>query len=94
MHEDVDTLLVDPSRYEGYHCNDLILQWKGLLKREKELRALMARADETGGGVVIGTLTYRTDYNTVLGQEKVLQRTAAEKNCVLVSTYQSDQTIR
>ncbi len=92
--EDAGTFMVDPSRYDAYHCNDLTAQWKALLAREKELRGLMDKADEGRGGALIGTLTYRTDYETVLGEEKVLQRTAAEKKCQLVATYQSDQTIR
>jgi hypothetical protein len=86
--------MVDPLRYEGYHCQDLLSQWNGLQAQEKNLRNLMARADEGPGGSVIGTLTYRTDYETVLGQEKVLQRTAAEKKCALTPVYESDQTIR
>lgn len=88
-----ETAIVDPSRYEGYRCNDLIGQWKGLLARQQELQSLMDKAGN-GGGALIGTMTYRADYETVLGEEKVLQRTAAEKNCALTPTYQSDQTIR
>jgi hypothetical protein len=87
------TLIVDPSRYDGYHCNDLTGQWKALVARQRELQSLMEKAGD-GGGAVIGTMTYRADYETVLGEEKVLQRTAAEKNCALTPTYQSDQTIR
>jgi hypothetical protein len=86
--------MVDPMRYEGYHCNDLVAQWAGLQAQEKNLRNLMARADEGPAGSVIETITYRTDYETILGQEKVLQRTAAEKKCSLTPVYQSDQTIR
>jgi hypothetical protein len=87
------TLIVDPSRYEGYHCNDLAGQWNGLLARQHELQSLMDKAGD-GGGALIGNMTYRADYETVLGEQKVLQRTAAEKNCALTPTYQSDQTIR
>lgn len=86
---------VDPGRYEAYHCNDLVTQWKALRMREDELRGLMEKASEGGGGAVIGSLAYRTDYETVLSDEKLLRRTAAEKKCELgSSTYQSDQTIR
>jgi len=91
--ESTGALIVDPSRYEGYHCNDLTIQWKALLARQQELQGLMDKAGD-GSGALIGTMTYRTDYETVLGEEKVLQRTAAEKNCALTPTYQSDQTIR
>ncbi len=89
----VGRLIIDPSHFDGYHCKGLVTQWKALVEREKQLRALMSKADEGTAGAVIGTLTYRTDYETVMSEEKLLQRTAAEKNCVLVATYQSDQTI-
>jgi len=39
-------------------------------------------------------VAYRGDYDTVLQQQKVLKRTAAEQNCELMSNYSSDQTIR
>jgi hypothetical protein len=44
---------------------------------------------------VIGNLSYRAEYEDVLGEEKVLRRAAAEKNCDLnPPALQSDQTIR
>jgi hypothetical protein len=98
----VGALMVDPARFEGYNCKDLTGQWNDLIKREKELRDLINRADEGGGsGEVIGALTYRSDYQTVLERKKVLQRTAAEKKCQMPPTpaatapaFTSDQTIR
>jgi hypothetical protein len=86
-------LIVDPSRYDGYHCNELTTQLKSLVAREKELRGLMDRAEESGSAV-IGTLTYRTDYEVVLNDEKVLQRAAVEKKCPWTQPSQSDQSIR
>lgn len=96
----IGALMVDPARYDGYRCKDLVSQWQGLVAREKQLRNLINKADESNGGVVIGALAYRGDYQTVLEQEKVLQRTAAAQKCELVATappprpYTSDQVIR
>ncbi len=93
----VGALMVDPARYDAYNCKELIGQWNGLVVREKQLRNLINKADESGGGVVIGALAYRGDYQTVLEQKKVMQRAAAEKKCQLVPTppaFTSDQTIR
>jgi hypothetical protein len=90
-------MIVDPGRYSAFHCNDLIARWKYLQAREQELRGLMDKASEGGGGTVIGTLAYRTDYEAVKSEQKLLQRTAAEKKCDIVapaSNFQSDQTIR
>jgi len=90
----VASLAVDPARYEGYHCKDLISQWDGLVGRERQLRNLIDKASDGAGGTVIATVAYRSDYDTVLEQEKVLKRTAAEKNCELEHSYNSDQGIR
>ena len=80
---DSAALLIDPGRYELFKCDDLAARWKLVSGREKELRALMDRASQTGGGAVVGALTYRTEYETVLSDERLLQRTAAAKNCPL-----------
>lgn len=93
LNEGAGTFLADPSHYQFFHCDDLKSQWKTLQAREQDLRNLMDKADE-GGAAVIATLTYRTDYEAVLSEEKNLQRIAAEKKCTLAPAYQSDQTIR
>ena len=86
--------MVDPGRYEAYHCNDLVARWKALAGREKELRALMDRASQSGTGAVIGAVAYRPDLESVLTEEKLVQREASDKNCELTTTFQSDQSIR
>jgi hypothetical protein len=88
------SLSVDPAKYSGFHCKELVGQWAGLVAREKQLRNLIDKASEGGGGTVIAAVAYRGDYNTVLQQEKVLKRTAADQNCELTPNYSSDQTIR
>ena len=89
------SLLVDPGHYSAYHCNDLAAQWKVLVAREKELRDLMDRADQGGGGgAVIGSLAYRSDYESVRTDEQLVQHEAAEKNCNSTTQFQSDQAIR
>ena len=88
------TLVVDPARYAAYHCKDLLAQRNGLVSREQELRGLMEKASEGPGGGAIAAMAYRTDYETVLSDEKLLQRTLAEKKCELTPTYQSDQGVR
>lgn len=90
----LDSMLVDPSRYEGYNCKDLVNQLQALDKREKNLRNLIDRADESSAGVVIGAFAYRTDYETVIADKKVLRRTMAEKKCQLAPSSMSDQIIR
>jgi hypothetical protein len=88
------SVFVDPGKFDSYHCSDLVARWAQSNAREKELRNLMDKAAEAPGGTVIGTLTYRSDYESVLTEKKMLQQQAAAKNCELVATYQSDQGVR
>ena len=59
-------LMVAPGAFDAYHCNDLVNLWNSLNKRELDLRGYMSRASQGGGGTVIGTRAYGTDYQTVL----------------------------
>jgi hypothetical protein len=79
----LSTVMIDPAHYSVYHCDGMVNRLKTLQKREQELSDLMARASEGGGGVLIGNLTYRADYENTIAEEKVLRRAAAEKNCDL-----------
>jgi hypothetical protein len=91
----VDTYIVDPGHYSAYHCNQLVDRLKQLQTRESDLRNLMDRASEGGGGTVIGGMSYRADYEKAVGEEKVLRRTAADKACALEApAFESDQVIR
>lgn len=90
----IGAMLVDPARYDAYHCDQLVQEWKSLRTRENQLRNLIDKASEGTGGTVIGALAYRGDYQTVLEQEKLLQRAAATQKCQLAPTYTSDQSIR
>lgn len=92
--DDPGAIWVDPGKYSFYKCDDLARRWKELATREKDLRGLIDRANETSTGAVIGSIAYRSDYEAVLSEEKQLQREAAEKKCVLTPDYQSDHTIR
>ncbi len=91
----IDTYLVDPGRYSAYHCKDLVEQLKELQKNQNNLRDLMDKASEGGGGTVIGGMSYQAKYEKVVGEEKLLRQTAAEKKCALERpAFESDQIIR
>jgi hypothetical protein len=79
----VGTFIVDPGHYSAYHCKDFGAKLTQLVAREQALRELMDKASEGSGGALIGNLTYRAEYEDVLGEEKLLRRSAAEKNCEL-----------
>ena len=96
MSDGAGALFVDPGHYSFYRCDDLAARRKALIARENELRGLMEKAAESTGGSVVGSFAYRSDYDTVLAEEKLVQRNATEKNCSFASPsqFQSDQTVR
>ena len=83
MSDQVGTYLVDPAHYSFFHCKDLEKRLTYLLGREQQFHELMDKASEGGGGALIGNLSYRAEYENARGEEAVLRRTAAEKNCQL-----------
>ena len=87
-------IFVDPGRYTLYHCDELATRRKALVVRETELRGLMERASESAAGSVIGSLAYRSEYDSVIAEQRLLQRNAAGKNCSFAVPLQSDQTLR
>jgi hypothetical protein len=77
----IGAFITDPAMYDGYNCKQLAAQRDGLTTRQKQLRNLIDKADQGGGGTVIGALAYRSDYQKVLEQEKLLQRAEASRKC-------------
>ena len=67
---------------------------QGYAMNERELRGLIERASESAAGSVIGSLAYRSDYDSVIAEQRLLQRIATEKNCSFALPLQSDQTLR
>jgi hypothetical protein len=94
MSDGAGALFVDPGRYTLYRCEDLVARRKVLVAREAELRGLIEKASESTGGAVIGSLAYRSEYESVLTEQRLLQRKAEEKNCGFVAPSQSDQVLR
>jgi len=88
----VSSFLVDPGHYSVYHCKDLVARLKALQARETELSNLMEQASAAPGGSVIGSFAYRPDYEDTMGEERVLRRTAAEKNCDLPPPLSAPQS--
>jgi hypothetical protein len=92
--DDPGAMWVDFDNFAFYKCGGLARRWKELVVLEKDLRGLIEKANETSTGAVVGSITYRSDYKGVLPEEKLLQRVAGEKKCVVTPDYQSDHTIQ
>ncbi len=91
----IDTYMIDPAHYSAYHCKEMVDKLKELQTRQRDLRNLMDKASEGGGGTIIGGMSYRADYGKAVGEENVLRRTAADKKCSLEGpAFESDHIIR
>lgn len=77
------TMLVSPSRFMLYNCNELVAQQKGTVARLRQLEDLMARAKRDAGGGVVSAVAYEPEYQNAQGELKVLRQQAAEKDCTL-----------
>lgn len=77
------TMLVSPSRFMLYNCNEMVAHQAGLVARRRQLEDLMARAKRDGGGGVVSAIAYEPEYQNTLGELKVLRQQAAEKECTL-----------
>jgi len=86
--------LADPGKYEFYSCEQLVADMKGLTKRRDELKALMDRADQSAGGTAVGLIAYRTDYISVVEEQKLLASAARSKNCTQPETWLSNTAVR
>lgn len=85
---------VDPAKFTFYHCDDLARRAEALATRERQLRTDMAKAEQGAGGELVSTLAYRGDYLSVRGELTLLEKTAADKKCVLRSNAPIDNPIR
>lgn len=73
--------LAKPGQYELYNCNDLKTTATSIVLRERQLDALMAKAERGPVGSVISATTYQPEYVTLRGQMSQLRSMAAEKHC-------------
>jgi hypothetical protein len=74
-------IFTDPAKYDFLSCKELAARATGAAKREQDLRALMDKAAQDTGGVVVSAMAYRTDYLNAQGELKLLQEVAQRKDC-------------
>ncbi|MCK9915961.1 hypothetical protein MXD81_43085 [Microbacteriaceae bacterium K1510] len=77
------TMLVSPSRFMLYNCNELVVQQTATVARLRQLEDLIARAKRDSGGSLVSAVSYEPEYQNALGELKVLRQQAAQKDCTL-----------
>lgn len=91
--------LVQPERYQLYSCRELAEAAAGISGRQRELEALMTKAESDASGRFMGTVAYRPEYLQMKGLMNEIRRTSTEKKCKLnldavPDARVSDQAIR
>ncbi|MPZ56878.1 MAG: twin-arginine translocation pathway signal [Rhizobiales bacterium] len=73
----VEMALVDPAKYDFHTCPQLERAMKTLAERARELTALQRKA----AGAVIATIAYKPDYLATIGDMRVVETAARDKQC-------------
>ena len=76
-----DSVWITPNKYQFHNCKQLMDIETGNRKRTKDLEELMAKAAQSPGGAIVGTLAYRTEYQQRLGEKTVVENVIGEKRC-------------
>jgi hypothetical protein len=78
---DAGSFLVARGKYRFYDCAQLAKQATTAEKRERELRALIAKANQGAGGSFVSTLSYEPELAVARGELNEIHREQAEKKC-------------
>ena len=88
------TVFADPGKYQYNTCEQIAGQKKNWSTREKELKQLMDKAEQSTGGAVVNVLAYKADHIAALEELKVLEATSRSKNCDSPDKWQSNTVVR
>jgi hypothetical protein len=78
---DLGILYAAPGKYDYLRCEDLPPRLKGAVAREKELLALMSRANQDAAGPAVSAVAYSADLAQVRADMKNLRQAAVDKKC-------------
>ncbi len=92
-HEVVNTV-ARPGKFRLFSCDQLDKRGAEVLKRERELAALMERARQGAGGELAVAIAYQNEHNIALGDLREIELTAAERECVLKFRTVSERAVQ
>jgi hypothetical protein len=84
-------VFADPGKYQFSSCENLASQRKSWASKERELRLLMEKADQTSGGAVVNVLAYKADYVAATEELRIVESASRAKNC---ESWQSNAAVR
>ena len=73
--------VVTQDKYAVMACPDIINSRNALTAHEKNLSGLVEKAESAPGGIIAGTLAYRSELGETRMKLRLAQQAAAQKNC-------------
>ena len=87
-------MFADPGKYQYKTCDEIATAALNGAARQKQLRELIAKAEQGAVGSVVSTIAYRGEYRTVSEELTVIESTARAKKCVTSVNWGSRDVIR
>jgi hypothetical protein len=87
-------MFADPGKYQYKTCDEIAAAALNAAARQKQLRELIAKAEQGTGGAVVSTIAYRGEYRTVSEELSVIEGTARTKKCLTSVNWGSRDAIR
>jgi hypothetical protein len=81
VYETVGDPYVSPGKFNFLRCEDIAKRLADAQSRDRELRALMERANNGTGGSAVNVFVYGPDLEGIDAEMRLLRRTAGEKRC-------------
>jgi hypothetical protein len=88
------TVFADPAKYQYSTCESIGKQRQTWVSRERELKQLMDRAEQSAGGTVVNVLAYKADHTAASEELQLLETAARAKNCASGGNWQSNSAVR
>lgn len=77
----VEDIAVAPGSFTAFSCEQLAVKGREAAERERKLKDLMDKAEQSVGGGIISALAYRSDYLTAVAELKNVDAAAADRKC-------------
>jgi hypothetical protein len=76
-----EQFLVRPGRFDYLSCAEIAKASEAGARRERDLKALIDRAEKESFGVLMAAASYRGEYLQAQGEQTMLAEVARQKNC-------------
>lgn len=90
----LSSAIVRPEKYSHYTCEQMASAGTVEAGRERELKELMDKAAQGGGGEFAIAVAYRGEYLTVQGNLRELEAAAVRKGCAMPWRTLSERAVQ